>query len=721
MKKRLLLAVLSLLVMAAVPAWADTVVLTEETRDVTLNDGDVLTGTGGPYTHVMIADRAEVTFEDVTITDMEADTPEQARAAITCLGDAYITLRGFNMLEGASGEFGGQNPAIFVPEGFFLEIFGNGDLEVSCGRDHEGNMFAPAIGGTGNANCGYINIDASDVRATGGCGCAAIGSADTTSCDGVSIWRGNIVAYGGEDAAAIGSGLGGHIEEIYISEHVESVEAYSGANAPYSIGPGKYGTYGIIIIGGRECSPREEAHFVYPAGLPLSVGSSTYGTVEFYIDDMIARKAPEGTEVTIRITPRNTHATQSVSVQTFMDMSGAQAPRRAPEVQKDVALTRVDNNTYTFTMPAHEIVATVTYVEKTNAVITLLPTAKTGLIWNGDLQELIVAGEAEGGELQYSLDGENYSTDIPQASATGFHTVYYRVAGDDFHFDLDAETLEASIKADTHLLESLIADAEDYWDSISDDYPDIADALKLYIRKANDVIDNVESTQQEVNDAYDQLENALNEAKAAKAEADLKRVSVTVAAKSFVTMYQAENRTAETPIDDIKFYTIESVNDSEVMLSGVLDVVRKETPFLIYNASDEPITFDIVATNQAPDDEYCDYEHFKGTLTQKTFTDEEWEEHEYYVLDGQNFVWVKDQGTIAANRCWLQIEPQAGARQQTLRIKFHDDGVVTSIHTTDNASSPAVESWYDLSGRRIAGKPTQKGMFIQNGKKVVVK
>ena len=30
------------------------------------------------------------------------------------------------------------------------------------------------------------------------------------------------------------------------------------------------------------------------------------------------------------------------------------------------------------------------------------------------------------------------------------------------------------------------------------------------------------------------------------------------------------------------------------------------------------------------------------------------------------------------------------------------------------------DSYYDLQGRRINGKPTQRGVYIKNGKKVVV-
>lgn len=31
------------------------------------------------------------------------------------------------------------------------------------------------------------------------------------------------------------------------------------------------------------------------------------------------------------------------------------------------------------------------------------------------------------------------------------------------------------------------------------------------------------------------------------------------------------------------------------------------------------------------------------------------------------------------------------------------------------------DSWYDLQGRKLKGKPAQKGVYINNGKAVVIK
>jgi len=73
------------------------------------------------------------------------------------------------------------------------------------------------------------------------------------------------------------------------------------------------------------------------------------------------------------------------------------------------------------------------------------PVAIEGLAYTGDAQTLIAAGEADGGEMQYSLDGENYSTDLPKGTEVAEYTVYYLVIGDANHTDVAAETIQANI------------------------------------------------------------------------------------------------------------------------------------------------------------------------------------------------------------------------------------------------------------------------------------
>ena len=62
----------------------------------------------------------------------------------------------------------------------------------------------------------------------------------------------------------------------------------------------------------------------------------------------------------------------------------------------------------------------------------------------------------------------------------------------------------------------------------------------------------------------------------------------------------------------------------------------------------------------------------------------------------------------------------AGARFISLSSLFGGEGTTGIIDVMKNAE-PNGETWYDLNGRRLQSKPVRKGVYIKNGKKVVVK
>ena len=61
----------------------------------------------------------------------------------------------------------------------------------------------------------------------------------------------------------------------------------------------------------------------------------------------------------------------------------------------------------------------------------------------------------------------------------------------------------------------------------------------------------------------------------------------------------------------------------------------------------------------------------------------------------------------------------ASAQSARLTSGFGEGGA-TGIERIVSTDLDGTERWYDLNGRRI-DKPTQKGVYIQNGSKVVVK
>ena len=89
-------------------------------------------------------------------------------------------------------------------------------------------------------------------------------------------------------------------------------------------------------------------------------------------------------------------------------------------------------------------------VSKAEATITTIPNAINDLVYNGEEQKLITEGEANGGKMVYSLDGNTFEENIPTATNAGEYIVYYKVLGDENHNDVEvANTIVVSIQKAT--------------------------------------------------------------------------------------------------------------------------------------------------------------------------------------------------------------------------------------------------------------------------------
>lgn len=73
-------------------------------------------------------------------------------------------------------------------------------------------------------------------------------------------------------------------------------------------------------------------------------------------------------------------------------------------------------------------------ITKIASAVTTVPTVKQDLTYDGSLHDLITAGSATDGTLEYSLDGTNWSESVPQAKDAGNYTIYYRVVSDDANY-----------------------------------------------------------------------------------------------------------------------------------------------------------------------------------------------------------------------------------------------------------------------------------------------
>ena len=189
---------------------------------------------------------------------------------------------------------------------------------------------------------------------------------------------------------------------------------------------------------------------------------------------------------------------------------------------------------------------------------------------------------------------------------------------------------------------------------------------------------------------------------------------IVVAANEYATYYKDEALYIED--EDAQLYTITAVG-KETATATEVTTAAANMPILVKNNSTETKTILLIPTTEQTPDDVTVAKEFKGTLEAKTFTAADMQAADYYVCNGHDFVKVKGEGTIAANRCWIEISKAAtsGARRMTISFSDPLTGIESVISEVEDGN------WYDLNGRRLDKKPAQKGLFIKNGKKVVVK
>ena len=197
---------------------------------------------------------------------------------------------------------------------------------------------------------------------------------------------------------------------------------------------------------------------------------------------------------------------------------------------------------------------------------------------------------------------------------------------------------------------------------------------------------------------------------------------VVIPAGEYATYYKDEALRVED--ETIEIYTITAVEDSKAVLSEKLDASKANMPILVKNTSNEQKTVLLIPCNE-PELAITVADEFVGTLENTTFSEDDMKAADYYVCNGKEFIKVRGAGTLAANMAYLKfvtVQQQLNAPQYINIVMGGDLGEGTTGIDASLVNSEEVNSvWYDLNGRRLQGKPSQKGIYIKNGRKVVIK
>ena len=112
---------------------------------------------------------------------------------------------------------------------------------------------------------------------------------------------------------------------------------------------------------------------------------------------------------------------------------------------------------------------------------------------------------------------------------------------------------------------------------------------------------------------------------------------------------------------------------------------------------------------------------FVGTYKSTAFDSED---KSILLLGGKNKLYYPTTGAgIGAQRAYFKIgeDGAAAPRLTGFNIDFGDDEATGIISTTNYTNDTNSDAWFTLDGRKLSVKPTAKGLYIVNGKKVIVK
>lgn len=157
------------------------------------------------------------------------------------------------------------------------------------------------------------------------------------------------------------------------------------------------------------------------------------------------------------------------------------------------------------------------------------------------------------------------------------------------------------------------------------------------------------------------------------------------------------------------------------LVAGTPYIIKWESGDNIVNPVFNGVTIDATERNYDNAAEGDARVRFMGTYKSTAFDSED---KSILLLGGENKLYYPTMGAgIGAQRAYFKIGDGAQlARSLTsFSIDFGEGDNATGIINVSAETRNNADGWYSLDGRKLDGQPTQNGIYINNGKKVVIK
>ena len=441
-----------------------------------------------------------------------------------------------------------------------------------------------------------------------------------------------------------------------------------------------------------------QVEYYMPFDLTLADGSNAHGTVAFTVGNAAATQALKDDVVTVSVTPADGYTVKGVTAKTSS--------------QVVVPMTNGDNG-WTFTMPEENVAVTVTYAKNLQDAWIQAIADQT---YTGSAIEPTI--EVKDGEATLVLNTDYtvaYSNNTNAGTATVTVTA---VAGSDYSgtasntftiakADITMTTIPAAIESLTYSgsAQTLISAGVASFGTVlySLDGTTFSDALP----QATDAGTYTVYYKVEGDENHNEYAASINVSIAAPADGADIAVALTEEYATYCSDYDLDFSGAT----GLEAYIAAGYNTSDGSLLMVkVTSVPAGTGLLLKSTSTDGGSF----TAQVQASPYVYSNLLTGTTAETTVSASD------FILgkkgDKVGF-YRAEAGTLAAGKAYLKgLAAPSGAR--IINLVFDDDATAIENYRQEASTT---NDWYTLDGRKLEGKPTRKGLYIKNGKKVVVR
>ena len=453
------------------------------------------------------------------------------------------------------------------------------------------------------------------------------------------------------------------------------------------------------------------------SGYQLSTGTSEHGQLKFMVNNAEVTTAQEGVVVTVVVTPDDNWSTKTVTAQAYAEWGDAQAPqhRAGVTILDDLTVSSTDNvNEWTFTMPATKV--------QVNAEYRKMLTHPTISI--EDIASVTYTGSAKKPNVtvkdgDYTLvEGKDYTVTYSNNTNAGTATV--TVTGKGNYTGSVSKNFTIN-KASRDVTFNPYHFTRTFGDPDFTIVPTTSGGGILSYSSNDISIATVNSSTGKVHIVgvgkvriTARLSGSSNYRPASdwyEVTVVAKEVAATMIGEIAEQTYTGSPLTPAVVVTDGDAtlteetdYTVEYTNNTE---TGEATVTITGKGNYTGTAS---TTFTIVANKTTLDGAITDAADYYESITA-----------DYADIAATLLEAINAAKGVQADKAATQqaVDNAAEALKKAVQDAKDAVQVITGI---DSVKVSAVNSaWYDLNGRKLEGNPTAKGVYIQNGRKVVIK